>query len=138
MGYYYKDMDKEYSKVKIVYKDFTVGAMLEAFAKLLLKNESLAREKTNIREIPKDSYTVEEKVAFIKESLIQNSEMRFEELFTTYSKNEIITTFQAMLEMLKHQYIMVEQEHTFDQIIIRLNPEWDLKDDSSETFDEYN
>lgn len=138
VGYYYKDMDREFSKVKIVYKDFTVGAMLEAFAKLLLKNESLAREKTNIREIPKDSYTVEEKVAFIKESLLEKGDMRFEELFTTYSKNEIITTFQAMLEMLKHQYIMVEQEHTFDQIIIKLNPEWDLKEDSSETFDEYN
>ncbi len=138
VGYYYKEMDKEFSKVKVVYKDFTVGAMLEAFAKLLLKNESLAREKTNIREIPKDTYTVEEKVVFIKQSLLQKGNLRFEELFTTYSQNEIITTFQAMLEMLKHQYIMVEQERTFEQITIKLNPEWDLKEDSSETFDEYN
>ena len=43
-----------------------------------------------------------------------------------------------MLEMLKHQYIMVEQSTVFGEIDIKLNPEWDLKDDSSETFDEYN
>ncbi len=138
VGYYYKGIDKEFSKVKIVYKDFTVSALLEAFAKLMLKNESLAREKTNIREIPKDTFTVEEKVTFIKETLLSRGAVKFEELFTTYSKSEIITTFQAMLEMLKHQYIMVEQTGVFGEIDIKLNPEWDLKDDSSETFDEYN
>ena len=138
VGYYYKEMDREFSKVKVVYKDFTVSALLEAFAKLMLKNESLAHEKENIREIPKDSFTVEEKVNFIRDTLVSRGTIKFEELFSNYSKNEIITTFQAMLEMLKHQYIMVEQTSTFGEIDIKLNPEWDLKDDSSETFDEYN
>lgn len=138
VGYYYKEMDREFSKVKVVYKDFTVSALLEAFAKLMLKNESLAHEKENIREIPKDSFTVEEKVNFIRDTLVSHGTIKFEELFSNYSKNEIITTFQAMLEMLKHQYIMVEQTSTFGEIDIKLNPDWDLKDDSSETFDEYN
>lgn len=138
VGYYYKEMDREFSKVKVVYKDFTVSALLEAFAKLMLKNESLAHEKENIREIPKDSFTVEEKVNFIRDTLVSRGTIKFEELFSNYSKNEIITTFQAMLEMLKHQYIMVEQTSTFGEIDIKLNPDWDLKDDSSETFDEYN
>ena len=138
VGYYYKEMDREFSKVKVVYKDFTVSALLEAFAKLMLKNESLAHEKENIREIPKDSFTVEEKVNFIRDTLVSRGTIKFEELFSNYSKNEIITTFQAMPEMLKHQYIMVEQTLTFGEIDIKLNPDWDLKDDSSETFDEYN
>ena len=138
VGYYYKGLDKEFSKVKIIYKDFTVSALLEAFAKLMLKNESLAREKTNIREIPKDTFTVEEKVTFIKDTLVSRGAVKFEELFTTYSRSEVITTFQAMLEMLKHQFIMVEQTGVFGEIDIKLNPEWDLKDDSGETFDEYN
>lgn len=138
IGYYYKGVDKEFSKVKIIYKDFTVSALLEAFAKLMLRNESLTREKTNIREIPKDSYTVEEKAEFIKNTLLERGPVKFEDLFTSYSKNEIITTFQAMLEMLKHQHIMVEQPDIFGDIEIKLNPEWDLKDDTSETFDEYN
>ncbi len=138
IGYYYKGLDKEFSKVKIIYKDFTVSALLEAFAKLMLKNESLAREKTNIREIPKDTFTVEEKVTFIKDTLVSRGQVKFEELFTTYSRSEVITTFQAMLEMLKRQYIMVEQTGIFGEIDIKLNPEWDLKDDTSEAFDEYN
>ena len=138
VGYYFKGVDKEFSKVKVVYKDFTVSAMLEAFAKLMLRNESLAREKANIREIPKDTFTVEEKAEFIKQTLISRGSVKFDELFTSYSKSEIITTFQAMLEMLKHQQIMVEQTGTFGEIDIKLNPDWDLKDDSSETFDEYN
>lgn len=138
IGYYYKGIDKEFSKVKVVYKDFTVSALLEAFAKLMLKNESLAHEKTNIREIPKDTFTVEEKADFIKNTLISRGSVKFEELFTTYSKSEIITTFQAMLEMLKHQQIMVEQNGVFEEIEIKLNPDWDLKDDSSENYDEYN
>ena len=138
VGYYYKGIDKEFSKVKIVYKDFTVNALLEAFAKLMLKNESLAREKPNIREIPKDTFTVEEKVTFIKDSLVARGALKFEDLFTTYSRSEVITTFQAMLEMLKHQYIMVEQSNVFGEIDIKLNPDWDLKDDTSETFDTYN
>ena len=66
------------------------------------------------------------------------SSFEFEKLFRTYSKNEIITTFQALLEMLKHQFIMVEQEQSFGTITIKLNPDWDLKDLTDEQFDEYN
>ena len=50
----------------------------------------------------------------------------------------MVTTFQALLEMLKHQYIMVKQEVTFGAITILLNPDVDLKDVLSEQFDEYN
>ncbi len=62
----------------------------------------------------------------------------FENLFSTFSRNEVVTTFQALLEMLKHQYIMVKQEVTFGAITILLNPDVDLKDVLSEQFDEYN
>lgn len=138
VGYFYKEPDKAMSQVKIVYKDFQVSAMLQAFANLLLKNESLQREKENIKEIPKDEFTVEEKIYFIKDKLLSQSEIEFESLFTTYAKKEVITTFQALLEMLKFQYISVEQCETFGSIRIKINPEADLKDVTSEQFDEYN
>lgn len=138
IGYYFKEPDKGLDNVRVVYKDFTVNGLLEAFAKMMLKNESLSREKEKVKEIPKDEYTVEEKVAFIKETLVEKQEVEFESLFSTYSKNEIITTFQALLEMLKHQFILVRQECSFGAINIRLNPDWDLKEDADEQFDEYN
>ena len=138
IGYYFKEPDKSLDTVRVVYKDFTVNALLEAFAKMMLKNESLQRKKENVKEIPKDEYTVEQKVAFIKETLIEKKQVEFESLFKTFSRNEIITTFQALLEMLKHQFIMVEQECSFGAINIKLNPDWDMKDTSDEQFDEYN
>lgn len=138
IGYYFKDADSDFSKVKVVYKDFNVNALLEAFANLMLKNESLKREKAKVREIPKDQHTVEEKVAYIRDRLLEKSEVEFNSLFTTFSRNEIITTFQALLEMLKHQFITVNQESLFGTINIKINPEWDAKDVTSEQFDEYN
>ncbi len=138
VGYCFKEPDKSLNTVRVVYKDFTVNGLLEAFAKMMLKNESLYREKDNVKEIPKDAYTVEEKAAYIKERLLETDGISFESLFTTFSRNEIITTFQALLEMLKRQRIMVEQEGSFTDIIIKLNPAWDLKDEDDEQFDEYN
>lgn len=138
IGYFFKEPENDFSGVKIVYKDFNVNALLEAFAGLMLRNESMKREKDNVKEIPKDEHTVEEKVAFIRERLIEQKEITFTSLFVTYSKNEIITTFQALLEMLKHQFIMVTQKVSFGNIDIKINPDWDLKEVSSEQFDEYN
>ncbi len=138
IGYYFKEPDKALNTVRVVYKDFTVNALLEAFAKMMLKNESMLREKENVKEIPKDVYTVEEKVAFIKERLAEKNEVDFESLFTSFSRNEVVTTFQALLEMLKHQFITVVQTESFGSINIRLNPDWDMKEVTSEQFDEYN
>lgn len=138
IGYYFKEPEKEISKVKIVYKDFSVDAMLQAFANLLLRNESLQREKENIKEIPKDEYTVQDRVTHIKEKLIAKEEFDFDELFVSYSRNEVITTFQALLEMLKFQFVLVEQQETFGNITIKRNPDADLKEVGNEQFDEYN
>lgn len=138
LGYYFKQPDKEVNQVKVVYTDFNVNAMLEAFAKLLLRNESLQREKENVREIPKDVYTVEEKITFIRDTILEKKEIMFDDLFTGFSRTEVITTFQALLEMLKFQYVCVEQENAFGSIKIKVNPDADLKDITSEQFDEYN
>jgi len=138
IGYFFKEPDKSIQGTRVVFKDFTVNGLLEAFAKMMLKNESLMREQEKIKEIPKDVYTVEEKVTFIKDKLIEQKEVEFESLFKTFSRNEIITTFQALLEMLKHQFVTVMQEESFGAILIRLNPDWDLKDLNNEQFDEYN
>ena len=138
VGYFYKEPDPSISKVKVVYKDFNLDGLLQAFANMLLRNESLQREKSNIKEIPKDEYTVQDRVSHISSRLLENSEIDFEELFTRFSRNEIITTFQALLEMLKHQYILVDQSDTFGKITIKCNPDADLKDIQSGQFDEYN
>lgn len=137
-GFYYREPDKSVSQVKIVYTDFNLDNLLKAFASLMIRNESMQREKENVKEIPKDVYTVEEKVVYIRDKLVLESEVEFKDLFNQFSINEVVTTFQALLEMLKHQFITVEQLSSFDEIMIRINPEWDWQDLDNEQFDEYN
>ena len=62
--------------------------------------------------------------------------MSFFELFGDYyTKNELITTFQAMLELLKWQYIKVEQNGVFDDITITLRED---RNEEIGEIDEYN
>ena len=64
--------------------------------------------------------------------------MQCEELFEdNTSKAEIVTTFQALLELLKHQFILVEQLELFASITIKKNPNKSEEDDIGE-IDEYN
>ncbi len=140
VGYVFKDPDPAIKSERIVYKDFTVSGLLEAFAKLMLRNESMMREKNDVKEIPKDPYTVWEKVVYIRDKLKDEPEKKidFEALFPTRTISELVTTFQALLEMLKLQYIMVEQPEIFGQITVKANPQWNMEDINSGELDEYN
>ena len=89
-----------------------------------------------MKEIPKEIFTVKDKVEHIRTTLLERKEASFFEMFSSYyTKNELITTFQAMLELLKLQYIRVEQNGIFDDITLI------LRDDRNEELgeiDEYN
>lgn len=133
---FYKEPDKSAGDVKIVYKDFNLEGLINAFSKLLLKADAKRREQSESKEIPKDVFTVAEKVVFIRETLLQRESMSFFELFTDYyTKNELITTFQAMLELLKWQQIKVEQNGVFDDITITLRED---RNEEIGEIDEYN
>ncbi len=133
---FYKEPDKSVGDVKIVYNDFNLDGLISAFSKLLMRIDDKKRQENVLKEIPKEVFTVKDKVDHIKNMLLDRKEMSFFEMFTSYyTKNELITTFQAMLELLKLQYIAVEQNGIFDDITIT------LRDDRNEELgeiDEYN
>jgi len=137
IGFYFKEPDKNVGEPRVVYTDFNLDGLVKAFSAFLLKQETKERQE-EVREIPKDEYTVEEKVTYILESLENTKSVHFEELFRPNSrKPEIITTFQALLELLKHQYLRIEQDGIFGEITITLNP--DRKEDETlGEIDEYN
>ena len=114
----------------------TLDGLISAYSALLLKREEELKEE-EVREIPRDSFTVEEKIQFVLECLEERKEVRFEELFTRdFTKPEIITTFQAILELLKYQFLHVKQEQEFGEITISLNPDRDKEADLG-NIDEY-
>ncbi|MBR7186284.1 MAG: segregation/condensation protein A [Clostridia bacterium] len=125
IGYYFKEPDKDVGETKTVFslENLTLDGLVRAMSALLVKREN-ALEEGEIREIPRDEYTVRQKILFILEVFENHEEVRFEELFTKdFTKSEIVTTFQALLELLKHQYLHVRQAELFGQITIAFNPE---------------
>ena len=118
---FYKDPDEKANDVRIVYKDFNLDGFIKAFKDLLARTDLERRIKTEEKAIPKEVFTVADKIAFLKETLLERETCSFFELFTEYAtRTEIITTFQAMLELLKLQYLTVVQRETYGDIIVNL------------------
>ncbi len=133
---FYKPPEKTVGEVRIVYSDFNLDGLIAAFSKLLLRVDDKKRQQNVLKEIPKEVFTVKDKVDEIRAVLLDRKSVSFFEMFAhQYTRNELITTFQAMLELLKLQYITVEQNGVFDDITLT------LRDDRNEELgeiDEYN
>lgn len=114
----YRAPDTNVGKAKILLKDMNKDGLIIALKKLFLKlekNASLIQE----RQIKLDRFTVEDKIVHIREAVTLRGSASFFELFDSdYSKSEIITTFQALLELIKLQDITVEQNEIFGDIIL--------------------
>ena len=111
VGYIFKEPDKEFSTVQVQYTDMTLDGLMDAFTKMMLRLETKRKEAPTTREIPKDTFTVRDKIKHIRQRVASQDQMNFEELFDEDSTTpEVVTTFQALLELLKHQFIIVEQE----------------------------
>lgn len=139
VGYYFKEPDKGIGEAQVKYKDFTLDGLVQAFAKLMLKRESLKTgNKGATRSIPKDPFTVKDKIVSIRKTVKEKEKVLFDDLFEkNASRSEIVTTFQALLELLKHQFLRVSQEGIFSSIIIEANPDRNEEDEIGE-IDEYN
>ena len=122
---FYREPDKNVGKSVSVYKDtLTVEGFIEAFNKFLMKMEVKAQAENVSRAITKESFSVPQKIALIREILRTEKSFKFTDLFAeNASKNEIVTTFIAMLELLKLQVIKVKQNGLFEEVVIMLNEE---------------
>lgn len=138
VGYFFKKPDKDLTGVNVQYKDLTLDGLMQAFTKMLMRLEGKKRDNPPPREIPRDTYTVRDKIKHIRETVGARESMEFEELFDEEASTpEIVTTFQALLELLKHQFVLVEQEVLFGTIIIKKNPNRSEDEEIGE-IDEYN
>ena len=119
---FYKAPEPEAGKYRVVIKDMQLDALLDAFTHFMLKNVKKEADKIESKQIEKEKFTVEQKIATIKDVLILKKSVKFSELMShTTSKDEIVTTFMALLELLKLQTIKVKQNNLFEDIdIIRV------------------
>jgi len=119
----YRAPGKETEKVKVVMKDMVLDQLLDAFARLLTREElKKAVQNDQPKKIVKDRFTVAEKIISIRNYAKERKRFEFEELFgEDMTKSELINVFLALLELLKLQTVKVIQSGTFGNIVITSN-----------------
>lgn len=89
--------------------------LIRAFQKVLKRFEN----STDIREIVSDRFSVADKIEHLLETIVIGSRVRFDTLFSSAaSRVEVIVTFLAMLELMKLNHLMVEQEQMLGDIVV--------------------
>ncbi len=115
---YYRIPADDAKKYRITIKDMSLDLLLDAFAKLLGKVHKEA-EVNETKEVQREKFTIVEKIVTIKQTLALDKRVKFSKLFEEgATKDEVITTFLALLELLKLQEIKVFQDSTFEDIDI--------------------
>lgn len=118
VGLHFREPDSKVGRPRLVLNDMNINGLVDALRKLFGKLDQKAQEN-QLRQIRKDRFTVAEKIQQIMEVFSLNDEVKFGDLFDSdYNKSEIITTFQAMLELLKDQFFTAEQDHAFGEITL--------------------
>ena len=119
----YKAPDEMAKNVKIVLKDMNLENLINAFTNILLRNETKNKVEEP-KKIVRDVYTVQQKIASIKDALLIKDEIVFTSLLEENpTKGEIINTFLALLELLKFQEVTALQDGTYSDIIIKKKKE---------------
>lgn len=90
--------------------------LFRAMQKILERKQfSKKIEKT----IAPDDTTIEERIIFVEERLKRNKQgCTFDSFFESPSKTEIVTTFMAILEMMKNGQIVAQQEENYESIML--------------------
>lgn len=92
--------------------------LVVAFQKLLTKRLNKAPLQTKVMA---EEVTISEKMAFILTSVSSSSSktgIRFTDLFTEPTKKDMVTTFMALLELIKEQTVSFQQAEKYGEILI--------------------
>ncbi len=118
---FYRDPDKNVGKeVSVIKENLSLDGFIAAFNKFLAKLQVKSQQSTTVsRTMARESFSVPQKINFIREVLKTVKEFKFTELFEPgASRNEYVTTFIAVLELTKLQIITIRQSDIFEDIVI--------------------
>ena len=97
----------------------TLDKLIKAYRKVLERAERAeADERMASREIRRDTFTVSGCMARISRNL-RRGKCRFSELFgEDFSRQEVVTMFLALLELIKLNRLHVRQDHAYQDIVL--------------------
>ena len=115
---FFKEPEPGCGDIRYVLGSLSFDGLLSAFAKLLAKVQARTTAVPE-KKIEKERFTVAQKIAQIKDTLTCKKKVVFSELFEdSTDKIEVINTFLALLELLKHQVVRAVQAGNFEEIMI--------------------
>ena len=94
--------------------ELNIDDLVDAFKKFLLRQKENKPIHTQVTE---KEVTVAERRKRIKDIIFKKKKVSFFELFEDYSKEYVVATFLAVLEMAKAGELTIKQKKTFDDII---------------------
>lgn len=118
---YYKDPEYvEWSQEFVTEVD--PQALFQAFKHILATVDLLREEEEPVQNIPKEVLRVEDKIQDIRRLMDSRSRISFRALFEKQrTAQNVITTFLALLQLVKENWVRLEQEGNFAEIeIIRI------------------
>lgn len=96
--------------------DVTLYDLMEALTHAFKK---AVKDKTPVAKMHRDEISVKERIKEIKNLLITNESIHFSQLFREQvTKVEVVTTFMAILEMMRKHQIVCHQSDLFADIMI--------------------
>ena len=114
----------------------TMEDLYNAFREVMLRREKkIDRVRSGFKSVKRDNFTVDEKISSLRSILRINPKIKFYDMFTDSStKEEVLVTFLALLELIRHHSVLVEQEQVFGEIMIYAGDNLD-GDESGEEYE---
>jgi len=97
--------------------DVTLDDLMSAFEKFLERKKFSKPIETKVT---KRELSIEERRVSIRNILKRKKRVDFVELFDSFTKEYIVVTFLAILEMARKQELMIRQDRTFDSITVEV------------------
>lgn len=106
-------------------QDLAIGTFSASLYDLLSAFQSVLKEisKEEFHRVFEEVISIEEKIGELKRLLSERGSLWFRELFPAQvTKNELIATFLALLEIVRSKFAQVAQEKRFSDILISKGP----------------
>lgn len=78
-------------------------------------------QKPMTTKITRKEISIEERSSYIRDILKKRKEVTFSSLFTSFSKDLLVATFLAILDMCKNKEVVLKQDQNFSDIYIMRN-----------------
>ena len=144
---YYREPDiiipeltkKEELSVEECLSGLTMDDLYRAFRDVMIRKEKkVDKVRSGFRSVRRDNFTIDEKIVSLKSILRLTPMVKFYQMFSDdTTKEEILVTFLALLELIRRHSAAVEQDDAFGEIVISAGENLDDSgDESGDTYED--